>query len=240
MHFQRTLNLLSRGSAPGYLAVFIGGFGDVVAGCLSRVEKRFPGFLPGVAHATAYYHWDGGGCGVFLDRCGKIAAELEELRRECPGLPVVLIGHSYGGSCAVEVARRQAVQAAPLCLLTIDAVARRQKNARRPAWNGGGTPTCGTGAASWTWCPGSAAAGGTAPGRTPTWLFPATGATGRAAFIPTGGPLPCCMKPPRKKRAAFSRRPPHGWKAVFRADRRGAGSATGPVRPTSPVGKEAG
>lgn len=44
MHFQRTLNLLSRGSAPGYLAVFIGGFGDVVAGCLSRVEKRFPGF----------------------------------------------------------------------------------------------------------------------------------------------------------------------------------------------------
>ena len=130
MHFQRTLNLLSRGSAPGYLAVFIGGFGDVVAGCLSRVEKRFPGFLPGVAHATAYYHWDGGGCGVFLDRCGKIAAELEELRRECPGLPVVLIGHSYGGSCAVEVARRQAVQAAPLCLLTIDAVARRQKNAR--------------------------------------------------------------------------------------------------------------
>ena len=130
MHFQRTLNLLSRGSAPGYLAVFIGGFGDVVAGCLSRVEKRFPGFLPGVAHATAYYHWDGGGCGVFLDRCGKIAAELEELRRECPGLPVVLVGHSYGGSCAVEVARRQSVQAAPLCLLTIDAVARRQKNAR--------------------------------------------------------------------------------------------------------------
>ena len=62
--------------------------------------------------------------------CPDCAAELEELRRECPGLPIVLIGHSYGGSCAVEVARRQSVQAAPLCLLTIDAVARRQKNAR--------------------------------------------------------------------------------------------------------------
>lgn len=130
MHFQRTLNLLSREGVPGYLAVFIGGFGDVLAGCLSRVEKRFPGFLPGVAHATAYYHWDGGGCGVFLDRGGAIAAELEKLRREHPRLPVVLVGHSYGGSCAVEVARRQAVQAAPLCLLTIDAVARRQKNVR--------------------------------------------------------------------------------------------------------------
>lgn len=130
MHFQRTLNRFSRENVPGYLAVFIGGFGDIFAGCLSRVEKGFPGFLPGVAYATAYYHWDGGGCGVFFDRCGKIAVELEELRRRYPGLPVVLIGHSYGGSCAVEVARRQSVQAAPLCLLTIDAVARRQKSVR--------------------------------------------------------------------------------------------------------------
>ena len=85
MHVQRTLNLLPRGSVPGYLAVFIGGFGDVVAGCLSRVERRFSGFLPGVAHATAYYHWDGGGWGVFRDRCGNIAEELEALRREHPG-----------------------------------------------------------------------------------------------------------------------------------------------------------
>lgn len=100
MHFQRTLNRFSRENVPGYLAVFIGGFGDMFAGCLSRVEKGFPGFLPGVAYATAYYHWDGGGCGVFFDRCGKIAVELEELRRRYPGLPVVLIGHSYGGSCA--------------------------------------------------------------------------------------------------------------------------------------------
>lgn len=130
MHFQRTLNLFPREGVPGYLAVFIGGFGDVVAGCLSRVEQRFSGFLPEVAHATAYYHWDGGGCGVFMDRCGKIAEELEAVRRKYPGLPVVLVGHSYGGSCAVEVARRQSVQAAPLCLLTIDAVARRQKSAR--------------------------------------------------------------------------------------------------------------
>ncbi len=56
MHFQRTLNRFSRENVPGYLAVFIGGFGDMFAGCLSRVEKGFPGFLPGVAYATAYYH----------------------------------------------------------------------------------------------------------------------------------------------------------------------------------------
>ena len=53
MHFQRTLNRFSRENVPGYLAVFIGGFGDMFAGCLSRVEKGFPGFFPGVAYATA-------------------------------------------------------------------------------------------------------------------------------------------------------------------------------------------
>lgn len=153
MHFQRTLNRFSRENVPGYLAVFIGGFGDMFAGCLSRVEKGFPGFLPGVAYATAYYHWDGGGCGVFFDRCGKIAVELEELRRRYPGLPVVLIGHSYGGSCAVEVARRQSVQAAPLCLLTVDAVRAGKRACVRPVWNGGGTLTCRMAAASWTRCP---------------------------------------------------------------------------------------
>ena len=92
MHFQRTLNRFSRENVPGYLAVFIGGFGDMFAGCLSRVEKGFPGFCRVWRTATAYYHWDGGGCGVFFDRCGKIAVELEELRRRYPGLPVVLIG----------------------------------------------------------------------------------------------------------------------------------------------------
>lgn len=130
MHFQRTLNLGSGGRTPDYLAVFIGGFGDVMLGCLSRLEAAFPGFLPGAAHATAYYHWDGGGLGVFRDRCDRIAEDLERMRRELPDVPMVLIGHSYGGSCAVEVARRQAPCPAPLCLLTIDAVARRQKNSR--------------------------------------------------------------------------------------------------------------
>ena len=32
MHFQRTLNRFSRENVPGYLAVFIGGFGDIFAG----------------------------------------------------------------------------------------------------------------------------------------------------------------------------------------------------------------
>lgn len=85
MHFQRTLNLGSGGGRPDYLAVFIGGFGDVMLGCLSRLEAAFPGFLPGAAHATAYYHWDGGGLGVFRDRCDRIAEDLERMRRESAG-----------------------------------------------------------------------------------------------------------------------------------------------------------
>lgn len=130
MHPQRTLNIFSAGQKPDYLTVFIGGFGDVLVGSLSRVEQSFPGFLPDAGHVSAYYHWDGGGLGVFLDRCGRIAEQLNAVREALPEVPVILVGHSYGGSCAVEVARRQSSGGAPLCLLTIDAVARRQKNKR--------------------------------------------------------------------------------------------------------------
>lgn len=130
MHFQRTLNRFFPRKRSRVSGCVHRRFRGHVCGLFEPCGERISRFLPGVAYATAYYHWDGGGCGVFFDRCGKIAVELEELRRRYPGLPVVLIGHSYGGSCAVEVARRQSVQAAPLCLLTVDAVARRQKSVR--------------------------------------------------------------------------------------------------------------
>ena len=114
MHFQRTLNRFSRENVPGYLAVFIGGFGDMFAGCLSRVEKGFPGFLPGVAYATAYYHWDGGGCGVFFDRCGKIAVELEELwfSEEEPDepLPKAVLKEMLFPSVAATIVPRRSVR----------------------------------------------------------------------------------------------------------------------------------
>lgn len=130
MHPQRLLSIPSGGLPPDYAAVFIGGFGDGLTGCLSRAERRFSGFLPDRKHVSAYYHWDGGGLGIFLDRCGRIADDLRLFQKQLPGTPVVLVGHSYGGSCAVEVARRLDDGMAPLCLLTIDAVARRQGSER--------------------------------------------------------------------------------------------------------------
>lgn len=238
MHFQRTLNRFSRENVPGYLAVFIGGFGDMFAGCLSRVEKGFPGFLPGVEYATAYYHWDGGGCGVFFDRCGKIAVELEELRRRYPGLPVVLIGHSYGGSCAVEVARRQSVQAAPLCLLTVDAVARRQKSVRPACVEWWGNAYLQDGGGFMDAVPRIGGRWGHCAGADANLAFPATVVTGRAAFILTGVLRPCFMSRLGKKHAAFSSR-------CLLAGKKSSGlncrsRATGSVHPTSPVGKEVG
>lgn len=130
IYVQKPLKLLCHENVPNYLIVFIGGFCDVVVGSLSRMAEEFPGFLDGATFVTAYYHWDGGGCGVFWDKCGQIATDLEFVRRTQPHLPIILVGHSYGSSCAVEVARRQSVQAIPLCLLTLDAVSRRQKNTR--------------------------------------------------------------------------------------------------------------
>lgn len=237
MHFQRTLNRFSRENVPGYLAVFIGGFGDMFAGCLSRVEKDFPVFA---------------GCGVrngllplgrrrlrrVFDRCGKIAVELEELRRRYPGLPVVLIGHSYGGSCAVEVARRQSVQAAPLCLLTVDAVARRQKSVRPACVEWWGNAYLRDGGGFMDAVPRIGGRWGHCAGADANLAFPATVVTGRAAFILTGVLRPCFMSRLGKKHAAFSSR-------CLLAGKKSSGlncrsRATSSVHPTSPVGKEVG
>lgn len=166
MHSQRTVNVFSGEDVPEYLAVFIGGFGDVWLGLSSRLEKQFSGFLPGVKYASAYYHWNGGSRSVLSDRCGRISEELEQVRRKLPYMPVVLVGHSYGGSGAVEVARRMTARhAVDLCLITIDAVARRQKNDRPEAVNWWGNSYLGEGGGlvevvprvggRWGHCPGA-------------------------------------------------------------------------------------
>ncbi len=133
MHYQRRIEAYDKERRPAYQVVFISGFADVIAGCVSRMQQRFQGFLPGVPFGGAYYHWDGGGRSLLWDRCDRIAADLNAARMRHPDLPFVLIGHSYGGSSAVEVARRQTADAMPLCLVTIAAVARVRKPIRPAA-----------------------------------------------------------------------------------------------------------
>lgn len=117
--------------------LFIGGFVDGLMGRQLQTMQLLPPWLPDLAEQRAYYHWDGGGLGLLGDACLRIRDDLEAWRRNHPGVPVVLCGHSYGGSTAMHVVRHLPVQPGPVVLITLDAVSRRQSRARAPhldAW----------------------------------------------------------------------------------------------------------
>lgn len=117
---------------PSHIAVFIGGFGDCCIGISRRTCLAFEGFVEGGRCLKGYYHWDGGAWGMLGDRCHRIAADLAGAAARLPGVPIVVTGHSYGGSAAMEVARElhRLGSEAPLVVLTIDAVSRRQPKTR--------------------------------------------------------------------------------------------------------------
>lgn len=116
-----------------YAVVFIGGFVDFLMGVSWRLYRDFEGFESSLRGIKGYYHWDGGAWGMLADGCLRIADDLNELLRKRPNLNLVLIGHSYGGSAAMEVARHLPSQReGKLVVLTLDAVSHRQSSERAP------------------------------------------------------------------------------------------------------------
>lgn len=133
IHRQHPLAGNRQHTPPSYLVVFIGGFGDVWSGILDRVHHQFEGWFKDRPFAKSYYHWDGGALGFLYDNCHRIARDILEFQKQFPGIPVVIIGHSYGGSAGMEVARKLYElnnRHDGLILLTIDAVSRRQPKKR--------------------------------------------------------------------------------------------------------------
>lgn len=121
------------GHTPAYMTAFIGGFADVYSGICCRFQRRFNGFFEEVPFLKAYYHWDGCSLGILRDNCHSIAYDIADIQQALPDVPVVLIGHSYGGSAAMEVARKlHGINQcdSKLIVLTIDAVSRRQPKTR--------------------------------------------------------------------------------------------------------------
>lgn len=117
---------------PAYLALFVGGFGDFCSGMMHRVWKDFDGFFPGIPYVKSYYHWDGGALGLMLDRHQIIARDIALSESVWGNVPVVLVGHSYGASAAMEALRLidHARGRRDLIVLTVDAVSRRQPKTR--------------------------------------------------------------------------------------------------------------
>lgn len=71
------------------------------------------------------------------DNCLRIRDDLAAWREKHPHAPAVLCGHSYGGSAAMHILQHLPEGNAPLILVTLDAVGRRQLRTRAPriaAW----------------------------------------------------------------------------------------------------------
>lgn len=111
-----------------HAVLFIGGFCDCWAG---RSHRLYANIAPLASNEVrAYYHWDGVGMGLVYDRCDSIVADVQQWSQEHPGCPILLIGHSYGGSAAMHVARCLKPKLCPIAVLTLDPVSRRQSSER--------------------------------------------------------------------------------------------------------------
>lgn len=118
---------------PSYAVVFIGGFVDAYMGVMEEIYSEFQGVADDVPFIKGYYHWDGGAFGMLKDDCRMIARDIEKACGAYPGMPVAVLGHSYGGSAAIEVVRSACaggVDPERFIVLTVDAVGRRQSRER--------------------------------------------------------------------------------------------------------------
>lgn len=130
---QCPLNDANAAANADYAVVFIGGFIDWLIGVSWRQYRDFEGFDLPMKGLKGFYHWDGGHLGMLADGCHGIADDLNALLAVKPDLHLILVGHSYGGSAAMEVARHlTGVRGGALMVLTLDAVSRRQSCARAP------------------------------------------------------------------------------------------------------------
>lgn len=125
-------------AAPAELAVvMIGGFGDEISGIIEQTAR----FMPPLAkhEARAYYHWNGGVPADAAQGVRLIAEHVRRFQQSNPQANVVLLGHSFGASTALQVAQllapatqAQVESRGRILLLTIDP-SDRMVQPKRPA-----------------------------------------------------------------------------------------------------------
>lgn len=97
------------------LIVLIGGMSDDNSGVVGEqlfdiVKKEYPRAI------IAYYHWT---------HARDAMSAANDYSQICPCSPVIIIGHSYGGSEAISNAEKlRGNRASPMVLLTLDPVGR--------------------------------------------------------------------------------------------------------------------
>ncbi len=108
--------------------VFIGGFAEKVAARFRRLYESTPP-LPGEGRQLrAHYCWDGGRGNVLFHSTGRIRRDLEAFFALNPKADLVIVGHSYGGSAAMDVVRHLKGPHGRVLVATVDPVSRRERS----------------------------------------------------------------------------------------------------------------
>ncbi|MFI3244577.1 MAG: alpha/beta hydrolase, partial [Akkermansia sp.] len=115
--------------------IFVGGFLDCFFGSVRRSFNDLPPLQnrgKDYKEVRAYYHWEGNEGNIFshnTDVATQAALKWIELN---PKGTLVIIGHSYGGSASMDIARRIPKDfAGKLLVATLDPVSRRERSQPR-------------------------------------------------------------------------------------------------------------
>lgn len=115
--------------------IFIGGFLDCIFGSVRRSYNDLPPLqnkATGYKELRAYYHWEGNEGNVFSHDTKVATKAAKEWIALNPKGTLVLIGHSYGGSAAMDVARNIPLSfQGKLLVATLDPVSRRERSQPR-------------------------------------------------------------------------------------------------------------
>ncbi len=115
--------------------IFVGGFLDFYFGAVRRSFNDLPPLQNKAApykEVRAYYHWEGNEGNIFCHDTDVVTTAALQWIELNPTGTLVLIGHSYGGSAIMDVARRipQDFQG-KLIVATLDPVSRRPRSQPR-------------------------------------------------------------------------------------------------------------
>ncbi len=106
--------------------VCIGGFADEYMGRMRQVFDILP-LLESREHQGAYYYWHGGSGHLLAHNTAPIAHDISAWCEHNPQSTLVLIGHSYGGSATMDIARQLPTSfKGKLAVITLDPVSRRE------------------------------------------------------------------------------------------------------------------
>lgn len=111
--------------------VFIAGFFDQPLAHMRRVYETVPPFpVPG-RQFRAFYAWDSCRGSLLAHHTTRLRKDLEAFFAVNPRADLILVGHSYGGSAAMDVVRNLRGPHGRIIVATLDPVSRRGRSMPR-------------------------------------------------------------------------------------------------------------